>query len=177
MPFWGRPEPLAHAIRGSYADPGAHLDQPVAYDWPHSLAEIVSAIAAAGLRIEFQHEFPFEEWHRPHWPHGPAHGPDARPSPQMNGQTAVAQPWAASQAARGAPGITGFQPHSHPRRLRRMLRPPDRPPHVCRSRGGSAMPDSERNLVYTVELQDVEEDGYAASIPALPGGCGARRHG
>lgn len=61
-PYWGRPEPLAHAIRGSYADPGAHVDAPVAYDWPHSLGEIVTAVAAAGLRIEFLHEFPFGEW-------------------------------------------------------------------------------------------------------------------
>ena len=29
------------------------------YEWGHSLGEIVTALAAAGLTIEFLHEFPF----------------------------------------------------------------------------------------------------------------------
>ena len=32
------------------------MNQPVEYEWSHSLGEIVSVLAAAGLRIEFLHE-------------------------------------------------------------------------------------------------------------------------
>jgi SAM-dependent methyltransferase len=46
-------------VRGSYADREALVKQPVEYEWTHSLGEIVSALAAAGLRIEFLHEFPW----------------------------------------------------------------------------------------------------------------------
>jgi len=61
-PYWGRPEPLASPVQGSYTDPGAHVEEPVEYGWSHSLGEIVSAVAATGLHIEFLHEFPFVAW-------------------------------------------------------------------------------------------------------------------
>jgi hypothetical protein len=32
------------------------------YAWNHGLGEIVSALAAAGLHVEFLHEFTFCEW-------------------------------------------------------------------------------------------------------------------
>jgi len=42
---------------GSYAtDADLHY---TAYEWPHSLSEIVNALLEAGLRIEFLHEFPY----------------------------------------------------------------------------------------------------------------------
>jgi len=44
---------------GSYADPAAHVAAPVQYEWNHSLGEIVTALLAAGLRIEYLHEFPY----------------------------------------------------------------------------------------------------------------------
>lgn len=61
-PYFHRPEPLAFATQGSYADPSAHVEQPVEYGWVHGLGEIVSALAAAGLRIDFLREMPFVEW-------------------------------------------------------------------------------------------------------------------
>lgn len=61
-PYFPRPEPLAFPTQGSYADPTAHVEQPVEYSWVHSMGEVVSEVARAGLRIEFLHEFPFVEW-------------------------------------------------------------------------------------------------------------------
>ena len=61
-PYFPRPEPLASPVQGSYADPTAQVRQPVEYWWAHSMGEIVSAVAGAGLRIQFLHEFPFVEW-------------------------------------------------------------------------------------------------------------------
>ncbi len=43
-------------------EPSYAGDAPIAspnYEWQHSLGEIVTALAGAGLRIEFLHEFPF----------------------------------------------------------------------------------------------------------------------
>jgi SAM-dependent methyltransferase len=61
-PYFSRPEPLEFPTQGSYADPTAHVEQPVEYSWVHSMGEIVTVLAEAGLRIEFLHEFPFVEW-------------------------------------------------------------------------------------------------------------------
>jgi SAM-dependent methyltransferase len=61
-PYFPRREPLALPVQGSYADPSAQVRQPVEYGWVHSMGEIVSAVAGAGLRIQFLHEFPFVEW-------------------------------------------------------------------------------------------------------------------
>lgn len=58
-PYFPSPEPLAFPTQGSYAEPDAKIEQPVEYGWTHSMGEIVTAIAEAGLRIEFLHEFPF----------------------------------------------------------------------------------------------------------------------
>jgi len=58
-PYFERSEPLEFPTKGSYADRDARVEQPVEYAWTHSLGEIVSTVAAAGLRIDFLHEFPF----------------------------------------------------------------------------------------------------------------------
>jgi SAM-dependent methyltransferase len=58
-PYFPSPEPLACPVEGSYADPDAKVEQPVEYGWSHSIGEIVTVLAEAGLRIEFLHEFPF----------------------------------------------------------------------------------------------------------------------
>ncbi len=58
-PYFERSHPLAFSVRGSYADREAQVAQPVEYAWPHSMGEIVTAVAEAGLRIDFLHEFPF----------------------------------------------------------------------------------------------------------------------
>jgi SAM-dependent methyltransferase len=56
-PYFPRAEPQSFAVSGSYADPTAKIESDIEYGWSHSIAEIVSAIASAGLRIEFLHEF------------------------------------------------------------------------------------------------------------------------
>jgi SAM-dependent methyltransferase len=58
-PYFPSPQPLAFPTQGSYADPDAKVEQPVEYGWSHSIGEIVTVLAEAGLRIEFLHEFPF----------------------------------------------------------------------------------------------------------------------
>jgi SAM-dependent methyltransferase len=58
-PYFGSSEPIRCPVKGSYADRGAHVSQPVAYEWAHSLGEILDSLVAVGLRIDFLHEFPF----------------------------------------------------------------------------------------------------------------------
>ena len=55
--------------RGSYADHDAPVAAPVEYQWDHPLGEIVSSLTAAGLTIEYLHEFRrLEEHQRLDWP-------------------------------------------------------------------------------------------------------------
>ena len=64
-PYFPRETPLLFPVQGSYADREAHVEQTVEYCWPHSIGEIVTVLAAAGLRIEFLHEWPFLVWPLP----------------------------------------------------------------------------------------------------------------
>ncbi|MDP9067011.1 MAG: class I SAM-dependent methyltransferase [Actinomycetota bacterium] len=52
-------------VEGSYADPSAEFATTHEHGWNHSLGEIVTAVATAGLHIEHLHEFPFLEWPSP----------------------------------------------------------------------------------------------------------------
>jgi SAM-dependent methyltransferase len=61
FPYWEREEPSSFVIQGSYADPAAKVKTEKDYEWNHGLGEIVTALAQAGLRIEFLHEWPFVE--------------------------------------------------------------------------------------------------------------------
>jgi SAM-dependent methyltransferase len=61
-PYWSHPEPLRFDVKGSYADPEARTDGLVGYGWDHSLGEILTSLADAGLRLEFLHEFDFVRW-------------------------------------------------------------------------------------------------------------------
>ncbi len=61
-PYWEHANPLAFPTHGSYADETAHVETPMEYGWDHSLGEIVSALANAGLRIEMLREHPFLNW-------------------------------------------------------------------------------------------------------------------
>jgi SAM-dependent methyltransferase len=63
--YFPGPEPGAWPVVGSYADPSAPVEQSVGYSWGHTLGEIVTVLAAAGLHIAFLHEFPFAEWAYP----------------------------------------------------------------------------------------------------------------
>jgi SAM-dependent methyltransferase len=64
-PYWSHRAPLRFDAQGSYADRSAPTDGLVENGWDHSLGEIVSALIAAGLRIDFLHEFDFCEWMLP----------------------------------------------------------------------------------------------------------------
>ncbi len=46
-------------VKGSYADPEARLETRVAYEWQHTLGDIVTCLVNSGLRLEFLHEFPY----------------------------------------------------------------------------------------------------------------------
>ncbi len=58
-PYFHSSEPLECKVEGSYADPSAEVSQPVSYQWPHSLSDVLNALIESELRIEFLHEFPF----------------------------------------------------------------------------------------------------------------------
>ncbi len=57
-PYFHSDKPIRYEGTGTYADPSAPFHH-VTYEWLHSLADIVNALVAAGLNIEFLHEFPF----------------------------------------------------------------------------------------------------------------------
>lgn len=55
-------EPLQEwPVQGSYADPDADITG-FTYEWMHTLGEVVSAVAQAGLRIEYLHEFDYTNY-------------------------------------------------------------------------------------------------------------------
>ena len=56
----GQPERFDY--QEDYAEPSAALANTFTYEWTHSLGAIVSALAGAGLEIEFLHEHPFVPW-------------------------------------------------------------------------------------------------------------------
>ncbi|MFD3431269.1 class I SAM-dependent methyltransferase [Nocardia fluminea] len=58
-PYWSRPEPTRYNVTGSYAVPDAHVESTSKYLWTHSTGDLITAIARAGLYIEFFHEFPW----------------------------------------------------------------------------------------------------------------------
>jgi SAM-dependent methyltransferase len=60
--YWPSPEPLAFPVEGSYADPDAPVSEQVEYAWQHSMGEIITTLATAGLRIEYLHEHPRVPW-------------------------------------------------------------------------------------------------------------------
>jgi len=58
-PYFPSGEPLRFEDDGSYADRSAKLKHRTTYSWPHPISEVVTSLIAAGLRLEFLHEFPF----------------------------------------------------------------------------------------------------------------------
>jgi SAM-dependent methyltransferase len=50
---------MAFPVQGSYADPSAETVNKTTYEWNYPLGEVVSELIAAGLQIEFLHEWPF----------------------------------------------------------------------------------------------------------------------
>jgi SAM-dependent methyltransferase len=70
-PYFPGSEPLRDETPGTYADVGAHVEHRLRYNFPYTLGDTVTALIAAGLRIEFLHEFPWS----PHrcWPFTETH--------------------------------------------------------------------------------------------------------
>jgi SAM-dependent methyltransferase len=58
--------PFLHDEPGSYADPDALTSHSQSVTWHHGLGSVISALAQAGLRIEFLHEHPYTL--RARWP-------------------------------------------------------------------------------------------------------------
>jgi hypothetical protein len=58
--------PIVWDEPGTYADLQAQTEHNVSVEWHHGLGEIVSALIAAGLRIEFLHEHDHTLF--PRWP-------------------------------------------------------------------------------------------------------------
>lgn len=60
-PYFERAEPLALPVKGSYAEPDASVQSTAKYLWPHSMGEVLTALAAAGLCLEYLHERPWAD--------------------------------------------------------------------------------------------------------------------
>jgi SAM-dependent methyltransferase len=60
--YWPRPEPLEFSGGEDYADPDAPVDGRPEYAWQHSMGEIVTSLATAGLRIDYLHEHDWVGW-------------------------------------------------------------------------------------------------------------------
>ena len=61
--YFHTPEPVKWASPGTYADTSANVSHP-AYEWTHSLSDVVNALISAKLCIDFVHEFPVCAWQR-----------------------------------------------------------------------------------------------------------------
>ena len=58
--YFHTPEPAKwdwEETEGDYADPDAVVTSD-SYEWTHSIGDIINSLIAAGLRIDFLHEFP-----------------------------------------------------------------------------------------------------------------------
>lgn len=51
--------PVEFAVQGSYADPTAECAVKTEYDWFYTLEGVITSLLAAGLKLEFVHEFPY----------------------------------------------------------------------------------------------------------------------
>jgi SAM-dependent methyltransferase len=82
FPYFHREMPDALVVPGTYAAPGAEVKNQLELGWSHGLGEIVTALARAGLCIDFLREEPEGEWDRPfleqagegRWRYPPAKG-------------------------------------------------------------------------------------------------------
>ena len=61
-PYFPRTEPLFFDDPGTYTDGEANTIHNDSYEWPHSLGEVITALAGNGLTIEFLHEFDRLTW-------------------------------------------------------------------------------------------------------------------
>lgn len=59
--YFARNEPLTLPVRGSYANPDAQITSTKKHLWPHSMGEVITSLAGAGLHVDFLHEFPWSD--------------------------------------------------------------------------------------------------------------------
>ena len=57
-PYFHREEPMVYSGEKDYCDPD-YIPENKSYEWRWSVADVVTALCLAGLKIEFLHEFPF----------------------------------------------------------------------------------------------------------------------
>ena len=50
---------MAFPTEGSYADHAAKVQTPISYEWAYPMGKVVTSLVAAGLHIQYLHEFPF----------------------------------------------------------------------------------------------------------------------
>ena len=62
-PTYGGGTPSFDDAQGDYTQGDAVFEHPGAWEWQHGLGEIVTALAAAGMRIDHLHEHPCVVWH------------------------------------------------------------------------------------------------------------------
>lgn len=55
--YFGDKTPLLWDRDGTYAEKNVHLENRTTYLWQHTLGDLVTSLIAAGLRIDFLHEF------------------------------------------------------------------------------------------------------------------------
>jgi SAM-dependent methyltransferase len=58
-PYFGETGPMMFDDGVDYADPNATLTNRVTFNFPYPIAEVVTSVIEAGLRLDFLHEFPF----------------------------------------------------------------------------------------------------------------------
>ena len=59
--YFHRPEPFEYQGQATYASDGDGTTH-TSYEWAHGVGDIVNALTAANLHINFIHEFPFMDW-------------------------------------------------------------------------------------------------------------------
>lgn len=64
--YFYKPEPTMWEAEGSYADRDADFSHK-SYEWNHSIGDVVTALIAAGLKLEFLHEFQFSAYDALHF--------------------------------------------------------------------------------------------------------------
>jgi SAM-dependent methyltransferase len=57
--YFGNGRPIRSVSSGTYAVPDAPTENNVTYEWQHTTADLVCALADAGLRLDYLHEFPY----------------------------------------------------------------------------------------------------------------------
>lgn len=60
---YGGGEAMFFSGAGDYSDDTAVFEHPDQWEWSHGLGEIISALAGAGLRVDWVHEHPVVGWH------------------------------------------------------------------------------------------------------------------